>query len=141
MELIFKRRFARLEYDSEKNRLCVVWEGFAATEEFNDVVDLLAEWVRKKNIQTIWSDSSKQEVISQKSLKYYIAKTNEMGNHGLRFYGIVRPKDDFSFLVFKSYLAALEDSKVKIGHFETECEMEKWLEQEGCSEKQPEAKE
>ncbi len=68
--VLFEREFCSIDYDEERKRLSIYWDGSADSREYREVLDAILNIVKTHDIQDSFEDREKMQNIEPADEKY-----------------------------------------------------------------------
>jgi len=103
MQTILNDPSVQLSYDPSKRRLVQSWKGFASSAKFRAAIDKTVDFVSKNQVDTIVSDTLKQNVVNPEDTKYASAVMPQLFQKGLKKMAFVIPNSALTKMSLKSF--------------------------------------
>jgi hypothetical protein len=91
MKVIFNDPAVQVTYDESKKRVTQSWKGFAASDKFRKAIDSTVQFVNSNEVNSILSDTLKQNVVNPEDSKYASSVMPKLFQSGLKKMAFVIP--------------------------------------------------
>ncbi|MGK7390078.1 MAG: hypothetical protein ACNS60_06995 [Candidatus Cyclobacteriaceae bacterium M2_1C_046] len=122
---IYDKKFAKLTFNRENQRLTQTWIGFASSENFREAINESVKFSRKHPVKTIISNTQKQALVKKEDTDYAAEQMPELIKNGLQKMAFILSESAFTQMSVKRF--GEKSSNDFIHYFQTEEEAHQWL--------------
>ena len=119
---------ATVRWDGAHSTVCVEWDGWANTAEFNALLGAEVKALRERGCSRLLADCTHQRVLNpadqERADREWVPQALEAG---LRRFAIVLPVSDLAAGHLKDRLSKVPETAMQIAYFASVDEARKWL--------------